>query len=216
MFCPVCKAEYRAGFTRCSDCDVSLVENLDGANTAPADQERELDAVLIWSGTDPQTFTAVRAALDWARIFHFAQTRVPGALPGLKGQFYSVLVHRDDRNAADAVLQTLGRRADSDNSAAEDDFEAQPEESDELEGSDDLGPAPDDVAEDFHEDDATAEIWSGDDRGMAETVSMCLGENGIGCVVEKSGGNRLVLVTPESEARAREIVREIVEGTPLK
>jgi hypothetical protein len=26
MFCPQCKAEYRRGFTRCSDCDVDLVE----------------------------------------------------------------------------------------------------------------------------------------------------------------------------------------------
>src|SRR5262245_29857016 len=28
MFCPQCKAEYRVGFTRCSDCDVELVDHL--------------------------------------------------------------------------------------------------------------------------------------------------------------------------------------------
>ena len=28
MFCPNCKAEYRPGFTRCSDCDVDLVDFL--------------------------------------------------------------------------------------------------------------------------------------------------------------------------------------------
>jgi len=28
MFCPQCKAEYRVGFTRCSGCDVELVEHL--------------------------------------------------------------------------------------------------------------------------------------------------------------------------------------------
>ena len=28
MFCPECRAEYRPGFTRCSDCDVPLVERL--------------------------------------------------------------------------------------------------------------------------------------------------------------------------------------------
>src|ERR1043166_2720764 len=28
MFCPQCKSEYRAGFTRCSDCDVPLVGRL--------------------------------------------------------------------------------------------------------------------------------------------------------------------------------------------
>jgi hypothetical protein len=29
MFCPECNAEYREDFTRCSDCDVALVESLD-------------------------------------------------------------------------------------------------------------------------------------------------------------------------------------------
>jgi hypothetical protein len=28
MFCPKCKSEYRAGFTRCSDCSVPLVDRL--------------------------------------------------------------------------------------------------------------------------------------------------------------------------------------------
>jgi hypothetical protein len=28
MFCPVCKVEYRSGFTRCADCDVDLVQAL--------------------------------------------------------------------------------------------------------------------------------------------------------------------------------------------
>ena len=28
MYCPECRAEYRPGFTRCSDCDVPLVERL--------------------------------------------------------------------------------------------------------------------------------------------------------------------------------------------
>jgi hypothetical protein len=28
MYCPQCKAEYRVGFIRCSDCDVELVDHL--------------------------------------------------------------------------------------------------------------------------------------------------------------------------------------------
>lgn len=28
MFCPQCKAEYRDGFSRCSDCDIALVGEL--------------------------------------------------------------------------------------------------------------------------------------------------------------------------------------------
>jgi len=31
MFCPKCKAEYRQGFTYCSDCGVTLVERLEDA-----------------------------------------------------------------------------------------------------------------------------------------------------------------------------------------
>jgi len=34
MFCPVCRDEYRPGFTRCATCEVTLVETLDAA--APA------------------------------------------------------------------------------------------------------------------------------------------------------------------------------------
>ena len=28
MFCPRCKAEYRSGFVKCSDCDIALVDQL--------------------------------------------------------------------------------------------------------------------------------------------------------------------------------------------
>jgi len=37
MFCPVCRDEYRPGFTRCATCDAALVEALDAAGPrAPA------------------------------------------------------------------------------------------------------------------------------------------------------------------------------------
>lgn len=34
MFCPVCRDEFRAGFTRCEGCDADLVENLDAVERA--------------------------------------------------------------------------------------------------------------------------------------------------------------------------------------
>ena len=36
MFCPVCQDEFRAGFTRCEDCDADLVESLDAPAQAAA------------------------------------------------------------------------------------------------------------------------------------------------------------------------------------
>lgn len=46
MFCPECKAEYRIGFTRCSDCDVELVEHL-VVDTGHDKDALELDYVVI-------------------------------------------------------------------------------------------------------------------------------------------------------------------------
>jgi hypothetical protein len=55
MFCPECKAEYRPGFTRCSDCDVDLVEEL-----CPRDDSTKNELTgrssgtmkRVWSGKD--------------------------------------------------------------------------------------------------------------------------------------------------------------------
>lgn len=224
MFCPVCKAEYRPGFTRCSDCDAALVETLDAANSARANQDRDLDAVLLWSGTDSQTFVAVRDALDWGKILHFAQTRAGGVIPGLGGEFYSVLVHRDDRNAAEAVLETIRPRIQVNESADDQDsddrqsdvldVEDEEDESAQLEESDDGAAAPDDIADDFKPDEASAEIWSSDDRDLVEMIQMSLRENGIGCVLENRDGKQSLRVMPAAEARGKEIVREILEGAP--
>lgn len=39
LYCPKCKAEYRDGFTKCSDCDEILVENIETSAVKPADNE---------------------------------------------------------------------------------------------------------------------------------------------------------------------------------
>jgi hypothetical protein len=39
MICPNCKAEYKAGFTRCSDCDVDLVDRLPSQPESPGHDE---------------------------------------------------------------------------------------------------------------------------------------------------------------------------------
>jgi hypothetical protein len=36
MFCPSCRDEFRAGFTRCATCDVELVEDLSAASAVRA------------------------------------------------------------------------------------------------------------------------------------------------------------------------------------
>jgi hypothetical protein len=57
MFCPECKAEYRPGFTRCSDCDVDLVEALSPSDNSAKNEP--IDGSLgtikrVWSGKDEE------------------------------------------------------------------------------------------------------------------------------------------------------------------
>jgi hypothetical protein len=67
---------------------------------------------------------------------------------------------------------------------------------------------------DWYPEDATVEIWEGELREMGELLAASLGESRIHArLVEARGAHRL-FVLPENEARAREIVREVVEGVP--
>ncbi len=59
------------------------------------------------------------------------------------------------------------------------------------------------------------EVWSGNPKEGGSLVEMSLKENRINYrVAIVSDELRRVFVMPEDEVRAREIVREIVEGAP--
>jgi hypothetical protein len=47
-----------------------------------------------------------------------------------------------------------------------------------------------------------------------EIIELALRENQIHARFEKAAGKNAIFVLPEDEARAREIVREVVEGAP--
>jgi hypothetical protein len=47
MFCPKCRSEYRPGFTRCKDCDVTLVAEL-----RPEEDPEFVDLVELLSIAD--------------------------------------------------------------------------------------------------------------------------------------------------------------------
>jgi hypothetical protein len=47
-YCPGCRYEYRAGVSRCSDCDVSLVETL------PSRSHRALRLIELYRGLSPE------------------------------------------------------------------------------------------------------------------------------------------------------------------
>jgi Putative prokaryotic signal transducing protein len=68
MYCPICRSEYRAGFTRCNDCDVALVAEL------PAEEEPKfVDLVEILSTADAGQISLIKSILEAEEIPYLAQ-----------------------------------------------------------------------------------------------------------------------------------------------
>jgi hypothetical protein len=66
----------------------------------------------------------------------------------------------------------------------------------------------------WYPEDATAKVWSGDQPELGEMIAASLQENQIHSRAGNSAGNCALFVLPGDEERAREIVREIIEGAP--
>ena len=66
----------------------------------------------------------------------------------------------------------------------------------------------------WDEDDPGAEAWSGGNEHFADTLIVCLREVGVASHKLSEAGRWRLVVRPEQEARAKEIVREVVEASP--
>ncbi len=60
----------------------------------------------------------------------------------------------------------------------------------------------------------TVEVWSGIDDRIARFLTAAMQENGIPIHLENPGEQTKICISAANEKRAREIVREIVEGVP--
>jgi hypothetical protein len=239
MFCPICKSEYRDGFTKCSDCGVDLVKQLAGDAEAMES---------LWAGQDVSVRDAICDKLDAAKILHEDDSVDSQLMPAFRQSIYRIQIRKKDYDAALGAIRdiypdqpnvrqspglVLDRNSDWLRTAvakrdlwgrmiANDPESSEPGSGSEIPTNaptsrDKDRPAeevPDDQLENFNADDATREVWSGEDRNMADSIDVCLREVGIGCVVNESKGNLNVRVEPAAEARAKEIIREIVEQTP--
>jgi hypothetical protein len=227
MYCPLCGAEYRPGFTICSDCQVSLVPDPPSESPSEATHRaatRGTSFAPLWSGSDPRKVAEICEELD--------RQKIPMRMLRREDRLFNPTAHAPFEVYVPIDRMTAARKAIN---ADPTEDESEPiSESDSLEIPAEEGP-PYDAGDDGYEEErgelrnldpeeATAEIWSGDDVDLAAMITSSLRENHIPCLSdsdtpelqsasEEMSSSRL-FVLPEDEKRAKEIVREIVDAAP--
>jgi hypothetical protein len=202
MYCPVCKAEYRAGFTECAECRVPLVTEL------PAKDAPSAYAVL-WKGENVDFATKLVEQLQAAQIrsvavpvdvlFRNSRDFFDVAERPLFGS--AVCVTRENYRAARRIAEGL---------------------LDEEPGTEPAGltesvipTAIPELPLEWDPASATIELWRGAERGPFRFVADAL--HGVGIPTRQDrdeGGMWILWVRPEYEQRGREIVTEVSEGKP--
>jgi hypothetical protein len=215
MFCHECKAEYRAGVTRCADCDVDLLANLPEAKPGNSDRTnlQEISNLQeVWTGDEQERCVDTCLILKEAGIPYEVTQRQTQFLQAAEAHFKIAVPANFFEHAKE-----LTGPADTD-----DDFDGDPEDhviidlpSDEVADSTDTRPDRGRYTADWYPEDATIEVTTNSGGAWSSLVISSLRENFIRCR-ERSGpdGSKRVFVLPEDELRARRIVREIEEGRP--
>jgi hypothetical protein len=206
MFCPECKAEYRFGFTRCSDCDVDLVEQLPEIDRGSGDELTDATMKEVWSGHTQGACVSLCLELRDAEI-PYKVIQPSRQSSSEANQQYRVGVPPEfyDRARELAAPFDAPTQEDKEN-RGEINFIA-PDAEDSGETGDYVS---NESRSEWDPERATVEVWCGpaeDEDGM---IGMSLRENGISYCAEpaESGKNKLFVV-PEDEAQAREIIRQI-------
>jgi len=227
MICPQCKAEYRPGFTRCADCDVDLVwekqytQGPEGPPAEPGDPNED-PFCSFWKGEDARVHAELCEVLDEAGFPHntvlrrdrlFNLTNFPAFEIGVPFSLFEKAetavkeaYGTDDIEEVGSgeLLKLLEDRSNRIRKLPE---MLTPAESEDIPGP----PAAGDETRWF-EEDATAKVWETEKGEPSDFLVAALHENGIHCRVDREGSRAALHVLPEDESRARELVREIVEG----
>jgi hypothetical protein len=235
MICPQCHAEYRDGFTQCADCNVPLVADDNTSPTpssapslhhVPEPGDPNADPFCaFWKGDDPRLHLELCSVLDEVGIPHrtvrrrdhlFNLANYPAFELGVPFSLFE--------SAGKAVRDAFGLGADNDAIPLPTAPALLPDRRQYVQklpeslspiDSESL-PGPPVAGEDspFAAEDATSQIWFGEDSSVRDSIIAALHENGIYCRTERLPKGLALLVTPERAARASEIVREILESAP--
>jgi hypothetical protein len=227
MFCPQCKVEYRAGFTRCSDCDVDLVHELPKTAIELADPEpgdpNEDPFCSFWKGEDARVHAELCTVLDEAGIPHNTVFRRDHLFNMRNFAAYEIGVPFSLFEKAENVVKAAYATDEVEDVGSGEFQMPLLENSAPSMRPETLTPPPDDDLPgpptagentDWFPEDATVKLWSGSGEQSAEFLVAALHENGIPCRLDKTDQREELYVLPQDENRAREIVREVTQGQP--
>jgi hypothetical protein len=211
MFCPQCKAEYRQGFTRCADCEVLLVCELPAAAIVPLDtvdpgDPQEDPFCSFWSGDDARVHAELCGLLGEQGIPQKTIRRQDHLFNWNTRSAFEIGVPFSQFDKAEAIVKDA---YGGESEAVSEDVPAPralPEAVEPCASRAAWEPAR------WYPEDATVEIWSGEQPEMGELLAASLSENEIHSRMADSEGMRRLFVLPDDKTRAREIVREVVEG----
>jgi hypothetical protein len=193
MFCPQCKAEYRAGFVLCSDCGVALqvLAAQASANAAPNAAVHPEPSAVLWRGQDPVSFSVILSALDEEGIFYkeFQRRDYAAALsrPFALGFYglphWEVRVCVSDLSSARFIAEAALRPVSA-------------------------------LAVEPKKFSARVKIWSGGEAQLAQQLSDAMLDHGVRCWrISSFPAGEDLLVCEEDEDRARAILRGVIERT---
>ncbi len=207
MVCPACNAEFPHGTVFCSRCHVTLVADLVEADEMIEKAYPGSALVQLWRGENAALHASLLEALTEANIPFYEQPLGSGPsarpidalLDHAHPRFgFEVAVLSSNLAEAEMILESILNEGPVDMAlaAVEDAARAAPKGKLRAAGQ------------------ATCEVWSGDDENLAGFLGAALKENEIPVRVEQHGPKAAIYAPPEDEGRAREIIREIVEGAP--
>jgi len=232
LYCPQCQAEYREGYSSCSDCHVLLVrERPQPQNDAhkgtpePGDPNRD-PFCAFWRGDDPRVHAELCSVLEEAGIPHKTVYRKDHLFNLSNNPTFQIGVPASRFEEAEDAVRTAFSPNTNDSDATEwltvpqllpdltDRIRKLPEM---LTPAENIpGPTSPADSADWSKEDATALAWSGDDECLATAILAALNENDLHARRDMRESSSRLFVFPAEESRAREIIREIVEATPLE
>jgi hypothetical protein len=198
--CPLCFGEFGAATSYCPNCGVPL-------RLTQPDQTAENSARLLCNFRHPTFIADLRKALQTAGIpFNNANLTSAGIIPGMYyTPNYAVLVLDQDFERARRVMAQVLQHWEFEPNAGL----GFSRERDPLDG---YWPVRATESR-WLPEDISAIAWSGRNIHWLSTIGMALQENEIPYrVATEQLGTAKVFIHPEDEARAREIVQEVMEG----